>query len=80
MAEKDKPNLLVVKSIRLKGRHVDAGSVIPKTSFDNKGDWLDLVHMSDPILEETDDPVGSTSKSKSKKKSDAESTLPGVVA
>lgn len=59
MAEKQLPNLRVLRSIRIGGKHVEKGSVISKSAFDNRGDWDDLCKMSPAKLEETDDKVGS---------------------
>lgn len=57
MEDKDKKNLKVLKSIRFKGEHIEAGSVIKKTMFDNKNDWLDLCCGKSPKLEQTADAV-----------------------
>jgi len=59
MAEKQLPNLRVLRPIRIGGEHVAKGAVVAKSAFDNRGDWDDLCKMSPPKLEETDEKVGS---------------------
>jgi hypothetical protein len=62
MAEKQLPNLRVLRSIRIRGKHVGKGTVIAKSAFDNRGDWDDLCKMSPPKLEETDDKISTSGK------------------
>lgn len=60
MAEKN--NLKVLEAIRIKGKHVEIGSVISKKEFESKGDWYDLCVMNPPRLAETDEKIGPMSK------------------
>jgi len=59
MSEKEKSNLKVLRSIRIGGKHVEAGSVIAKSAFDSRADWYDLCTMSPPKLSETDEKIGA---------------------
>ncbi len=60
---KDLPNLLVLRSFRLNGEHVEVGSVIAKSDFHNseggedKGTWSELVSMAPQTCTQTDAPV-----------------------
>jgi hypothetical protein len=54
----DKPNLKVLRAIRIGGKHVAVGSVIAKSSFESRADWDDLCKMSPAKLEETDEKIG----------------------
>jgi hypothetical protein len=55
-------NLKVLRSIRIAGKHVAAGSVISKSAFDSRADWDDLCKMNPPKLAETDEKIGSGDK------------------
>lgn len=56
-------NLKVLRHIRIAGVHIEAGSVIAKSEFESKGDWMDLCQMKPARLEETDEKlVSKTSK------------------
>ncbi len=50
-------NLKVLRSIRIGGKHVAAGSVISKSAFESRADWDDLCKMSPPKLAETDEAI-----------------------
>ena len=96
MAKKDPhddpklPNIAILKSIRLKGKHIEKGSVVAKKDFPNKATWQNMVHMGKPSGEETDDPVkvvkpnketkSKTGKSGKTNKSDesGDGNLPGT--
>lgn len=54
----DKPNLKVLRAIRIAGKHVAPGSIISKSSFDSRADWDDLCKMQPAKLEETDEKIG----------------------
>lgn len=54
----DAKNLKTLVEFRKKGEKVKVGEVIAKSSFPTKGEWLNLVNMKPPRLEETDEPVG----------------------
>lgn len=71
MAEKEKPNLKVLRSIRIGGKHVEAGSVIAKSAFDSRADWDDLCKMSPAKLEETDEKIGAA-------KAESTAAMPGA--
>lgn len=58
MSEKEKSNLKVLRAIRIKGKHVEVGTVIAKSAFESRADWYDLCTMSPPKLEETDEKIG----------------------
>jgi hypothetical protein len=58
MAEKEKPNLKVLRAILVRGEHTEVGSVIPKSTFETRADWDDLCKMDPPRLEETDEKIG----------------------
>lgn len=58
----EKKNLKVLRAIRMGGKHVAVGTVIPKTAFESRGDWSDLCEMNPPRLEETDEAVGGKTK------------------
>lgn len=60
----EKKNLKVLRAIRMSGKHVEVGSVIPKSAFESRGDWYDLCEMNPPRLQETDEAVGVAGKSK----------------
>jgi hypothetical protein len=74
MAEKTLPNLKVLTSILVDGKHVEAGTVIAKTDME-KTDWQNLVFGfgDNPRLEETDAPVGESKAGKS-----AVAAMPGA--
>lgn len=57
----EKPNLKVLRAIRIGGKHVAVGSVIAKSSFDSRADWDDLCKMAPAKLEETDEKIGKAS-------------------
>ena len=49
-------NLRVLLSFRLKGEHIQAGSVIAKSEFgDDKGAWSELCTMTPQTCTQTDD-------------------------
>lgn len=51
-------NLRVLRSFRLNGEHVAAGSVIPKSDFgDDKGAWSELCVQNPQTCTQTDDKV-----------------------
>lgn len=52
-----KPNLLVLQEFRLKGSAVPKGAIVKKTDFPNKSDYLNLMNMAKPRVEETDEKV-----------------------
>lgn len=52
-------NLKVLQAIRIKGKHVEVGSVISKKDFESKGDWMDLCLMQPQRLAETEEKIGS---------------------
>jgi hypothetical protein len=60
----EKKNLKVLRSIRIEGKHVEAGTVISKSAFESRGDWFDLCEMKPARLEETDEPLGAPGKTK----------------
>lgn len=64
-------NLIALRQILVKGVVVEVGEVIPKTAFEESGDWKNLVNMKPPRLAETDAKVGKPGK--------AGKTLPGVA-
>jgi len=74
MAEVKKSNLKVLREIRIKGKAVGKGSVIAKSEFANKGDWLNLCGMKPARLEETDDGLKKIDPVKAKK----DTKLPGA--
>ena len=57
------PNLLVLRSFRLKGEHIEAGSVIPKSAFvaqdgtEDKGTWSELCSQQPQTCTQTDEPI-----------------------
>lgn len=59
MAEKEKPNLEVLRAILIGGEHTEVGTVIPKSAFETRADWDDLCKMDPPRLVETDKKVGT---------------------
>ena len=65
---KEKPNLLVLKEFRIRGKAQHVGAVIPKVEFGPvndayaKGAWQNLAHMRPPRVEETDEPVRDAPK------------------
>jgi len=63
----EKKNVKVLQAIMLKGRKVNEGEVVAKSDFPNKQDWLNLLHMPKPRIEETDDPVGKPKPGKADK-------------
>jgi hypothetical protein len=58
--EKKLPNLLVLRSFRLRGEHIEAGSVIPKSAFvspdgtEDKGTWSELCSQMPQTCTQTD--------------------------
>lgn len=51
-------NLRVLRSFRLNGEHIEAGSVISKDDFgDDKGAWSELCVMNPQTCTQTDDPL-----------------------
>lgn len=69
--DKKKPNLKVLKPIRVKGKHYAEGSVVAKTDFatlgdERTGDWLDLCAMEPPVLVQTDEPLDAAVKKRGK--------------
>lgn len=66
----EKKNLKVLRAIRVAGKHVEVGTVISKTAFESRGDWYDLCEMQPPRLEETDEAIGASGKTKA--------AMPGV--
>lgn len=60
----EKKNLKVLRSIRIEGKHIEAGTVISKSAFESRGDWFDLCEMKPARLEETDEPLGAPGKTK----------------
>jgi len=55
--DKTKPNLKVLQEFRIKGAAQPKGSVIAKSAFPAKQDWMNLLHMAKPRVEETADKV-----------------------
>lgn len=53
------PNVRATQAFRLKGKAVQKGEVVAKSDFPNKQDWLNLLNMPKPRVEETNDKVGS---------------------
>lgn len=51
--DKKKPNLKVLQSFRMRGTPVQKGSIVAKADFPEKQDWLNLLHMPKPRVEET---------------------------
>lgn len=70
-----KPNLLVKQQFLLKGKPQGVGAIIPKSDFANKSDWLNLLNMPKPRVEETADKV-QPAPAAAKKKSDDK--MPGA--
>ncbi len=58
MADKEKPNLKVLRALRIEGKHYPVGAVISKSKFDSRGDWDDLCRMNPPKLAETEEKIG----------------------
>lgn len=69
-------NLKVLRHIRIAGKHIEAGSVIAKSDFESKGDWMDLCQMKPARLEETDEKLGLVSATKTGKTTKA--AMPGA--
>lgn len=53
--DKKKPNLRVLKTMRIRGKHYAVGDIVSKSGFDSSGDWMDLCAMDEPWLEQTDE-------------------------
>ena len=51
----DLPNLKVLRPFRLKGEHIEPGSVVSKSDFENAGDWAELVTMTPQTCTQTDE-------------------------
>lgn len=73
----DKKNVKATQQFMLKGRKVETGEVVAKTDFPNKQDWQNLLHMSKPRVEETDEAVGKP-KAAAKGKAAADPAMPGA--
>ena len=71
--DQKRPNLKVLRAIRLQGEHVPVGAVFPKSEMP-KPEWKNLVHMERPRLEETDEEVGLPAKATRK----TTAALPGT--
>ena len=73
MAKKDahndpkKPNIKILQAVRLKGKHLEIGTVVAKKDFPNNGSWQNLCHMDKARAEETADPVGAPKPEKATK-------------
>lgn len=65
--EKSPANVRALVAFRLKGKPVNVGDVVAKTSFAQKSDWQNLLHMEPARVEETDDKVGKASKAAASK-------------
>jgi hypothetical protein len=60
--EKSPANVRALVAFRLKGKAVNVGDVVAKTSFAQKSDWQNLLHMEPARVEETEDKVGKATK------------------
>lgn len=72
----DKKNVKATQQFLLKGKVVQVGEVVAKSSFTNKQDWQNLLHMPKPRVEETDEAVGKPKVGKPK--DDAKVAMPGA--
>ena len=52
------PNIKALKPFRLKGSSVSEGTVLPKSAFSKKDDWLNLCNMSPAKCAQTDEAIG----------------------
>lgn len=68
-----KKNIRLLRSIRIEGQPIEAGTVLPKSALPD-GLAATLCHMSPPKGEETDEPVGNSEG----KKRRSEPALPGM--
>lgn len=66
LGEDAKPNLLILQEIRIKGKAVPKGAIISKSKFDNKADWLNLLNMPKPRVDETDEKVRDSAPKETK--------------
>lgn len=67
------PNVKALQEFRLKGAKVVVGEVVSKGDFANKQDWLNLLNMPKPRIEETDEKVGKPAKA-----AKADAKMPGA--
>ena len=61
----DTKNVRALSAFMVKGAKVAKGEVIAKSSFPEKQDWMNLLHMPKPRIEETADAVGKPKAGKS---------------
>lgn len=65
-------NIKALADFRLRGVKVVEGEVVAKKDFAQAGDWQNLVHMTPPRAEETEDNVGKPGKTKAMPKVEAD--------
>ncbi len=77
----DTKNVRALQEFMLKGTKVSEGEVVAKSSFANKQDWQNLLHMPKPRVAETNDPVGKAkpkAAAKADDKGDDKPAMPGA--
>lgn len=80
------PNLKILVPIAVRGVAMLKGRVIPKTDIAVKSDWQELIAMSPPRVEQTDEPVNAddydtfTGKLAVRGKRSPKTALPGTEA
>ena len=52
-------NLRVLTPFLLNGEHQPAGKIVEKSEFPSKSDWQNILYMTPPLVEETDDEAGA---------------------
>lgn len=57
------PNVKALVEFRLKGEVIGVGDILAKSDFSHKQDWLNLLNMPKPRVEETDEKPKRASRS-----------------